>query len=400
MKILKFGIGLDIGKDKFDACISSIDETQRVKIKAQRCFDNKFSGFKVFYGWVLKNTKDTTTSYLMEATGVYYEQLAWFIHKNQGSVSVILPNKARKYKEALGLKSKNDRIDAKGLARMCCEQNHTLWSPINDNTYEMRMITRKIQSLSEMNTSLKNQLHAMQYGMHRVKGIEKMIEKQIQSFEKNKQTLESQIEDIVANDPTLKKKFEQICKITGLGYQSLAVIVAETNGFAAFESTSQLINYAGYDIVENQSGNRKGKTRISKKGNSHIRRSLFFPAFTVVTYRVAPFKDLYDRVFERTKIKMKAYVAVQKKLLTIIYALWKKDEAFDPEYQTERQDNTSGDNESEPSFASIPEESVTDEAVIEDSLCNSEKINKIIPAKTGITQDRHPSKNRRLPSFA
>ena len=130
------------------------------------------------------------------------------------------------------------------------------------------------------------------------------------------------------------------------------MIVAETNGFAAFENVAQLVSYAGYDVVENQSGKRSGKTKISKKGNHRIRRCLHFPAFNMITYDVAPFKNLYERVYEKSKIKMKAYTAVQKKLLAFIYILWKKDEAFDPNYQ----DKESGDEESVPSFASVPQE--------------------------------------------
>jgi ABC-type antimicrobial peptide transport system permease subunit len=88
----------------------------------------------------------------MEATGIYYEQLAWFLHNKNYSVSVVLPNKAKKYKEALGLKSKNDRIDAKGLAQMACEQNNTTWKPLTSNIYLLRLITRQIQSVAEQST--------------------------------------------------------------------------------------------------------------------------------------------------------------------------------------------------------------------------------------------------------
>ena len=99
----------------------------------------------------------------------------------------------------------------------------------------------------------------------------------------------------------------------------------------------QLVSYAGYDVVENQSGNRVGKTKISKKGNSRIRRILHLPAFSVVTNGEIQFVDLYERVFERTKIKMKGYVAVQRKLLILIYTLWRNDEEYNikhPEMQS------------------------------------------------------------------
>ena len=236
-------------------------------------------------------------------------------------------------------------------------------------------------------------MHALEYGMYRDKAIEKMYARQLDVLQKNKKGLELRAQQIVENDEILKRKFENICKMKGLGLQNLAVIVAETNGFTAFENAAQLVSYAGYDVVENQSGKRSGKTKISKKENHRIRRCLHFPAFNMIKYQVAAFKNLYGRVYEKSKIKMKAYTAVQKKLLEYIYALWKKNEAFDPKYQ----DKASRDVEPEPSFTLVPEEP--------SMVCKKEKkeienvMQKITPAITRVTQDKHPSKHRRMPSF-
>ena len=395
MEFLKYGLGIDMAMEKFDVCLSIIDKQQQVTIKAQCSFKNNKSGFETFLKWVSKNTNlAIPVVYLMEATGIYYEQLAWFLHSKKCIVSVVLPNKAKKYKDALGLKSKNDRIDAKGLAQMVCEQNVTLWKPLSNSFYLLRLITRQIQSNTEQSTVLKNQLHALQYGMYRDKTIEKMHIKQIELLQKNKKELQLRIKQLVEEDDVLKKKFDNICKIKGLGLQNLAVIVAETNGFTAFENISQLVSYAGYDVVENQSGNRTGKTKISKKGNSHIRRCLHFPAFNMITYNIAPFKNLYERLYDKSKIKMKAYTAVQKKLLALIYTLWKKDEPFNPDHEN----NKSGEKELEPSFASVPKEpSKTNIKNLQNVATDKQKITL---ARTRVTQDKHPSKHRSMPSFA
>ena len=81
-------------------------------------------------------------------------------------------------------------------------------------------------------------------------------------------------------------------------------LISETNEFEMFENQRQLVSYAGYDVVQNQSGKQEGKTRISKRGNNRIRRALHMLALQVVKYEQKPFSDLYNRVFERTKIKM------------------------------------------------------------------------------------------------
>ena len=136
-----------------------------------------------------------------------------------------------------------------------------------------------------------------------------------------------------------------------LGLLTFATVAAETGGFELFENQKQLVSYAGYDVIENQSGNHVGKTRISKKGNTHIRRIMFMSAFNMVTYKVNPFHQLYDRIYERTKIKMKGYVAIQRKLLCLIYALWKNDSPYDPGYETK---NPSGNHDPKHLFSVGP----------------------------------------------
>jgi transposase len=192
---------------------------------------------------------------------------------------------------------------------------------------------------------MNNQLHAMQRGMYRDKSIERMMTLNISRFKSQREKLEKSIENIVHRDTALSQRFENICQIKGLGMLTLAVIVAETDGFALIENQSQLVSYAGYDVVENQSGKRVGKTRISKKGNNHIRRALHMPALNMVRYKHDHFANLYERIYKRTAIKMKGYVAIQKKLLVVIYTLWKNNQAYDPNYH-----KLSLDEEMAPSF--------------------------------------------------
>ena len=333
MKNLKYGIGLDVAAKKFDACISVINEVQKTTIVSTGSFENTSKGFTIMLKWIDKHCKEIIPAiFLMEATGIYYEQLAWFLYQKEKSVVVILANKARKYKEVLGLKSKTDSIDAKGLAQMVCEQHLKCWTPISKGIYQLRLNTRQIERISSHITQFKGQLHAIELCMYRDPVIEKMINSNIVLLEKQKLKLEKKVQSIVDADSILKERFKKICKIKGLGTMTLAVIIAETDGFALIENQAQLVSYAGYDIVENQSGNRVGKTKISKKGNSHIRRALHMPALNMVRYEQTPFLQLFGRILERSKIKMKGYTAVQKKLLVLIYTLWNKNEEYDPQY--------------------------------------------------------------------
>jgi transposase len=92
------------------------------KVKATHKFTNALGGFKELLQWARKHcTEKVPLQTLMEASGVYHEKLAIWLTEREMEVFVVLPNKARKYMQALGLKSKNDKIDAQGLALMCAQ---------------------------------------------------------------------------------------------------------------------------------------------------------------------------------------------------------------------------------------------------------------------------------------
>jgi transposase len=351
---VKYAVGLDLSKQDFKACLCLISQEQEVKVRASGSFANSPSGFEAFFKWISKHVKEgLPVFYLMEATGIYYEQLAWYLYQREQKVSVILPNKAKNYLQSIGIKSKNDKIDAQGLARMCAERQLPLWQPLSKNIYILRSLTRLHQSLTKQRTVFNNQLQASKSSMYELKEVLKILADSIATIDKQLKTTEKQIAKLIGEDAILKSKYEKMHTIKGVAILTFAVIVAETNGFELFENQRQLISYAGYDVVENQSGSRIGRTRISKKGNSRIRRILHMPAFSVVAHDAGALKALYERVYERNGLKMKAYVAVQKKLLCLMYTLWKNDSAYDKDHLKKA---TSSNKEPKPLFPVVFEE--------------------------------------------
>ena len=383
MKHLKYGSGIDMSKEKFDACLGLTSQEGGFQKVSTMQFTNSIAGFKQYCVWIKKHCKyPLPLVHLMEATGIYYENLAMYlVVQEQQMVSVVLPNKVKKYKESLGFKSKTDGIDALAISQMCCEQTLRPWKAPDAKMYGMRLITRQIESITAQTTAVKNQLEALTHSMFQNKQVEKLLDNQVKFLNKQKAELLKSLEQLIANDPELKVKFDNIKIIKGLDTLSIATVVAETNGFDLFENEAQVVSYSGYDVVENQSGKHIGKTKISKKGNGRIRRSLHFPALNVVRYKVYPFVQLYERVYDKSKIKMKGYTAVQKKLLIIIYTLWKKNEPFRKNHQ---QDKISKEMEKELSLVSASQK---------------QELKKVAPAKTEATQDKHPSKHRSMPSL-
>lgn len=331
---LKYSVGLDVSSKKINACMSIIDEKQKVSVKSSCVIANTKKGFENLKDWIAKHKKEEISIVVcMEATGIYHENCAYYLFEKGFAVSIILPNKAKKYIEAIGLKSKNDSIDAKGLAQMGAEQCLDTWQPIGTFFYQLRLLTRQHQNVTELKTVLKNQLDALGFAMHQSEEVNDQLKQTINLFETQIKELDNAIKSLIKTDEIIKDKVNNILLMKGLGVLTLATVLAETNGFELFNNYKQVVSYAGYDVVEAQSGTRVGKTKISKRGNSRIRRAMHMPSLVVIQCKVKPFKDLWDRTYEKHGIKMKSYVAVQKKLLVMIYHLWNKNQAYDATYQ-------------------------------------------------------------------
>lgn len=334
-KVIKYCVGCDVDSKKIKGAIVRIDENLCIKTIASRSFSNTAQGHRDLLTWTQTKHKirDAPLSYVMEATGTYYEQLAYYLDSENQSLSVVLANKARKYMQSVGLRSKTDKMDAQGLAIMGVQQQLKAWEPINSLCYDLKKLTRHRESLQKHITQIKNQLHAESYAQ---RPNQIVIDQQQQLLENYKQLVkktEEAIEKVTASDPSFERKTKQIAEsIKGLGFLSVVTVVAEMNAFTFIENKRQLTSYCGYDVIENQSGKRVGKTRISKNGNSHVRRALYFPAMNVVRFHVTPLENLFYRVVTRTGIYKKANVAVQRKLLCLIYTLWKSDMGYLDDY--------------------------------------------------------------------
>lgn len=334
-KVLRYCIGIDVDKKGFKVCFRSLTNAANLKTIASRTFSNSQKGFGEFESWITKNQKDPDAWLVltMEATGVYHENLAWYFFAKEFNINIVLPLKAKRYLQSLGLRSKNDKIDAQGLATMGLQQELELWRPGSIELLKLRSLTRQHEAFQQTKTTFSNQLEAITHAAVSDPLVHKSLKSMLKNLDSELEKLETKIYKVVEEDSFLAAKWSLMKSIKGLGMLTFAVVAAETAGFALFNNAKQLTCYAGYDIVENQSGSRSGKTKISKKGNAHLRRAMFMPAFNVVRFEQGNFSDVYLRVFDRTKIKMKGYVAVQRKLLCLIFALWKSDKPYNPNHQ-------------------------------------------------------------------
>ena len=338
-KVIKQNVGVDAAKDDFKVCFYHMDQTGHKFIKGSRTFKNNLAGFVAFMKWIeKKRITDLAVRITVEATGVYHENLVHFLDDNGYHVSVILANQSKAYAKSLNLKTKTDKVDAEMLGKMGIERELPKWQSASAKMRILKQLTRDRVTLLTEKTAITNRLHALNASFEPHKKVIKRINQRLKLIAKQIKEVEKEIAQTIQTDEILKGKVDNICKVKGLGIVTVATIIAETNGFVLFTSRGQLISYAGYDVVQRESGTSvRGKTRISKKGNKHIRRALHFPAITIVKYETH-FKQLFDRVVVKSGIKMKGYVAVQRKILILIYTLFKKDIAYDSNYHNQKKE--------------------------------------------------------------
>jgi transposase len=282
--------------------------------------------------WVSgKSQSSLPVIFTMEATGVYYESLAYFLYNLSYRLHIVLPNQAKKYGQSLGQKSKTDKIDACVLAQMGLKQELRVWQPISPHLLGLKQLTREREVLVRSKVAAANHLHAYS---HQGKPNQHSIartEEHIAFLKQQIKLIEKEIANFVRQDKSLESRIACLISIPGVQLLTAAIIVAETSGFETFENIKQLTSYAGLDVRIQESGKWRGKTKISKQGNSHIRKALYMPAISKITSDIAT-KEFYERLVGANKTKMSAVIAVERKLLGLMFSLWKKQEMYHSVY--------------------------------------------------------------------
>lgn len=334
MEIIKQVFGIDISKDTFVCCHGTITTDQLTSVNPSHLFKNNTTGIRKFYQFARSlKTQGVSQYFLMEATGVYYEELAYFLKSVGARVIVVLPNKTKYFSKTLTNKSKTDAIDAHMLTQMGLEKRLNEWVPPSHLMKSLKQLTREHLALKEFRTDAMNRIHAKTHSFKPGKDTIRRLKQQIRLYDRQIKEIENSIQDILKSNELLWRKVENILNVKGVGLMTVAKVLAETNAFALIQNGKQLASYAGLDIVLRESGQHRGKTKISKKGNRHLRISVYIPAISAIKSN-PQMKSFYERLLERGKPKRSAIVAVARKLLLLIYYLWINDTVYDPTFST------------------------------------------------------------------
>lgn len=144
------------------------------------------------------------------------------------------------------------------------------------------------------------------------------------------QLLEVQIEKIEKEIHELTVKQENyLTTITGIGDLTAAVIMGEIGNIDRFERPNQLLAFAGLDASVHQSGDFTGtKNKLSKRGSPYLRRAIWQAAF-IAAFKDPALSQYYQKLRKRGKSHGTAIGAVSRKLVNIIFAVWKQDKPYE-----------------------------------------------------------------------
>jgi transposase len=124
----------------------------------------------------------------------------------------------------------------------------------------------------------------------------------------------------------------RLLSIKGLGIVSVAGLIGEVGDFSKFSTQSEIMKLAGLDLYEISSGKRRGQRRISKRGRSLLRKILFYAAIQMIRKNGIMY-DYYARLTSRGMERMRALIAVSRKLLRIIHAIVRDNRDYVGQYQ-------------------------------------------------------------------
>ena len=332
-KIVKQVLGIDVAKDELVVCLGRMYDDITSELTAHKTFVNRPKGFDLLLEWVLKLTdKENGVRFVMEATGVYHECFAYFIREKGFEVSIILPNKISNYARTLALKTVTDKTASEAITLFGLERKLDCWEPPKGIYKKLQQLTRERSQLIDERTLNKNQLHAE---LSQARPNEKSIDRaktRIDLLKLQEKEIKEEMAELIKTEDEVKTVLLQMCTIPGIGHLTAATILAETNGFDLIRNKRQLTSYAGLDVKEKQSGTSvKGKPKISKKGNRHLRKAMHLSALTAIRHDER-FKAIFVRLVSKHGIKMKAAVAVQRKLLEMTYTIYKTQKPYDKDY--------------------------------------------------------------------
>ncbi|MBP1841721.1 transposase [Formosa algae] len=290
-------------------------------------FKNTISGFRKFVKLL-----GSDSHCVMEATGYYHYQLAYYLLESGIKVSVENPLSVKRFIQMKLSKIKTDKSDSKLICEYAKQVELKLWKGNSKHQTECLQMTRLLAVYTKQTTMLKNKLHGEAVLGNPSKAVVSSLKRSLKQVQKEVKTLEDKL--IVLVKEVHQDVLTRLKSIPGIGAKTSLMLVVLTDGFERFTSGSELCSYAGLTPVIRKSGSSvTGRPRISKIGNQKLRSLLFMCSFNACKYNKAC-REIYERIVAKGKSKKLALIAVCNKLLKQAFAIAKSGLVYDDSHRS------------------------------------------------------------------
>jgi transposase len=318
-------VGIDVSKAILDVVLVRTTDSQHTQIS------NEKAGFRTLENF-LKKRCPHKAHVCLEATGLYGDGVAEFLHERGYTVSVVNPARIKAYGDSQLKRNKTDRSDAALIADFCRTQQPDAWQPPVPEVKELRAMLRHLDDLQAMYQQEANRLQSGEQSVP----VVAQLQQHLAFLEAQIAAIKQQIDDHFDQHPDLKHQRDLLTSIPGIGNTTAGRLLAELRDLRAFDTASQVAAFVGVTPRQHQSGSSiRRASRISKQGNAALRAALYMPA--VVAQRFNPLvRALAQRLEARGHCKMSIIVAAMHKLLHLAFGVLKSGQPFDPLFHEKR----------------------------------------------------------------
>ena len=325
MKVLQI-IGADLSKKTIDFATA---DASHIKVS------NDPAGYQQFMGWLKKQRINSRQMMIvMEHTGLYSHRLEQYLHAQQVSFTKV---PAIAIKLSLGIvRGKNDKIDAKRIARYGVEKQASLVAegPVDKILERLQMLHSTRDRVVRTRASILRAVKEYQEtcGLKKTDLIISSQRRIIKCMTDEIVKLDHEIAKVLSSEPSLKKNNELLQSITSVGQVVALASILTTRNFTRFPNGRKYACYCGTAPFENKSGSSiRGKTKVSHLADKSMKRLLDLAAKTAIQYD----KELRDYYLRRTtagKSKMSTINIVRNKIIHRMFAVIKRQTPFIKDY--------------------------------------------------------------------
>jgi transposase len=316
--------GIDVSAATLAAALQRIEREEGFE---HREFPNSAAGHRELIAWLRK--RGAAVRVALEATGIYSFDLALALDKADGiEVAVLNPKDANRFAQSL-YRSKTDKADAAALCEHSRRMKFEPWRAPSQVALQLRVIGRHLAALSQDRTRMSNRLEAAKGSAATPRCVLQDLKRGMGTIEKRIVKLRREGMAMIATDGELKRRFDLMVAMPGIGETSAVLLLSELAALAPGLTARQWVASSGLDPAHTKSGTSVDKpSRISRSGSKYLRRSLSMPA--LVGVRFDPhLKAFYLALQARRKTKLQALMAVARKLLHAIFGIFKTGTAWD-----------------------------------------------------------------------